>query len=244
MYFDQSEFDIRCEWGMAGVSLLAPTSDAVIIVDVISFTTAVDVAVSRGGKVYPFAWKDERAADFARERGALLAVASRRDPNGYSLAPTSLMRLPPGAGIVLPSPNGSALSLAVGSTPAFAGCLRNAAAVARAAAALGRRLSVIPAGERWPDGGMRPALEDLLGAGAIIHHLRDHLPGSCSPEAEAAEAAFLHFRGRLHETLAACSSGKEAADRGSVEDVRLMSALNVSSIAPQLVDGAYENFSD
>ena len=238
MYFDQSEFDIRCEWGMAGVSLLSPNSDAVVIVDVISFSTAVDVAVARGAKVYPFAWKDELSAEFAREHGALLAAASRRDPDGYSLAPTSLVRLPPGASIVLPSPNGSALSLAVGSTPAFAGCLRNAAVVARAAGALGRQVSVIPAGERWPDGELRPALEDLLGAGAIIHHL----PGSRSPEAEVAEAAFLQFRERLHEMLSACSSGKEAADRGSAEDVRMMSAINISSSVPRLINGAYVNY--
>ena len=36
MTFNQCEFDIRCEWGENGVHQLAPISDAVIIVDVLS----------------------------------------------------------------------------------------------------------------------------------------------------------------------------------------------------------------
>ena len=238
MYFDQKEFDIRCEWGLAGVELLAPTSDVVVIVDVISFTTGVDAALSRGGKVYPYRWKDERSVEFAREKDALLAAGSRRDPSAFSLAPTSLLRLPMGASIVLPSPNGATLSLATGSTPTFAACLRNASSVAAAAAALGPRISVIPAGERWPDGGLRPALEDLLAAGAVIYAL----PGSRSPEAQIAEVAFLSFQDRLWEMLSACSSGKEAGDRGSFDDIRFASECDVSSIAPRLIDGAYIDY--
>lgn len=36
---------------------------------------------------------------------------------------------------------------------------------------LGRTVAVIPAGERWADGSLRPAIEDLLGAGAFIREL-------------------------------------------------------------------------
>jgi 2-phosphosulfolactate phosphatase len=38
MYFDQSEYDIRFEWGLAGVKALAPICDVMVIVDVLSFT--------------------------------------------------------------------------------------------------------------------------------------------------------------------------------------------------------------
>lgn len=236
-YFEQEPYHLRCEWGPEGVRHLAPNSDAIIIVDVFSFTTAVDIAVSRGARVYPFRWKDERTAAFAQEKGALLATASRRDPQGFSLSPRSLLKLEPGQAIVLPSPNGATLSLSTGSTPTFAGCLRNASAVAHAAAALGARITLIPAGERWEDSSLRPSLEDLLGAGAILHAL----PGARSPEAEAAVVAFLHFRDRLQDVLAACGSGKEVAGRGTTEDVQLAAEWDISPAVPRLVDEAYQN---
>ncbi len=94
---------------------------------------------------------------------------------------------------------------------------------------------VIPAGERWPDGSLRPGIEDLLGAGAIIHHL----PGTRSPEAEAAEALFLHFKDSVDSVVRACSSGRELIERGFADDVDLAAALDVSTCTPMLVDGAY-----
>ncbi|HKX30067.1 MAG TPA: hypothetical protein VJ302_20425, partial [Blastocatellia bacterium] len=54
MVFDQSEFEIRCEWGRQGASLLAPISDLLIIVDVLSFSTAVEIATARGAVIYPY----------------------------------------------------------------------------------------------------------------------------------------------------------------------------------------------
>lgn len=235
-YFDHGEYDIRCEWGLEGMRLLSPTSDAVVVIDIFSFTTTVAVAISRGARVYPFAWRDGRLEEFARAVNAIPAIASRGDPRGLSLAPCSMLDLARGSSIVLPSPNGATLSLESGNTPLLAGCLRNATAVALAANRFGRRVSVIPAGERWPDGSLRPALEDLIGAGAVIHSLA----GSRSPEARAAETIFLHFQADLLNTLKACSSGKEAADRGSQRDVELAAEINVSGLAPRLIDGAYQ----
>ena len=58
MTFDQSEFDVRCEWGEHGVHQLAPISDAVIIVDVLSFSTCVAIATGRGAILFPSAWLD------------------------------------------------------------------------------------------------------------------------------------------------------------------------------------------
>ena len=244
-FFDQNPYDLRCEWGLEGTRQLSPTSGAVIIVDVFSFSTSVDIAASRGAWIYPYRWKDERSQDFARSVGAILAAGSRTDPHSFSLAPSSMLRVEPGMRIVLPSPNGATLSLETGETPTFAGCLRSAASVAaeaaRAAAPSGGRVSVIPAGERWQDGTLRPALEDLLAAGAILQALSSLLPGSLSPEAEAAVAVFERFRARLPETFAAIASGKEAVERGRAEDLQLAAALNASTAAPRLVDGAYRD---
>lgn len=236
--FDQHEFDIRCEWGAAGIEQFAPHSDVLVVVDVLSFSTCVDIAVGQGAIVYPYRWKDERSFAYAESLGAVVAT-SRRAASGYSLSPGSLLDIPAGIRLVLPSPNGATLSLATGAVPTFAGCLRNARAVAHAAQRVGARISVVPAGERWPDGSLRPALEDLIGAGAIIHHLA----GTRSPEAAAAEAVFLSFRDELVACLKQCSSGKELIDRGFEPDVELAAALDQSDSAPLLADGAYRRSS-
>ena len=40
--------DTLCEWGMAGLLALHERTAALVIVDVLSFSTAVDIAVPRG----------------------------------------------------------------------------------------------------------------------------------------------------------------------------------------------------
>jgi len=65
MIFSQSDFDIRCEWGKQGVFVLAPVSDVVIIVDVLSFSTSVDIAVSQGAIVFPYPWRDDTTSPMA-----------------------------------------------------------------------------------------------------------------------------------------------------------------------------------
>lgn len=167
--FDQSEFEIRCEWGRQGLTTLAAVSEVVVIVDVLSFSTAVDIGIGRGGVILPYPLKDASAAEYARSVGANLA-SGKRD-GGFSLSPASLRDLPSGYRLVLPSPNGAALSFSADRAIVLCGCLRNAAAVARAANGLGRSVAVIPAGEIWEDGTLRPSVEDWVGAGAVISAL-------------------------------------------------------------------------
>ncbi len=231
---DRGEPEIRCEWGFRGVTSLAPVSDAVIIVDVLSFSTAVTMAVSRGVTVLPYRWKDASAREFAGKMHAELAGS--RSEGGVSLSPASMQHVTPGSRIVLPSPNGSTLSLATGSTPTFAGCLRNAKSVADAAMKCGSRIAVIPAGERWPeDDSLRPALEDLLGAGAII----GYLTGTLSPESRAAREMFYACKNYLGWYLYECLSGQELVERGFSDDIGLCGELNADSCAPFLKDGMY-----
>ena len=234
MTFDQAEFDLRCEWGVKGVSLLAPISDAVVIVDVMSFSTAVTVATARGATVFPYRWRDESQVEYAKSVDAILA--GPRGKGHYSLSPLSLMALRDGSRIVLPSPNGATLSLASGDRPTFAGCLRNAEAVARAARACGPRISVVACGERWKvDDTLRPAYEDLLGAGAVL----SYLPGKRSPEAEAAVSVFESARFDLLTPLKNCSSGKQLIENGYEADVVSVSELNCDPVAPVLRNGAF-----
>ena len=236
MTFDQSGFDVRCEWGENGVRHLAHGADAVIIVDVLSFSTCVEIATSRGAVVFPYRWKDESAAAFAASVNAELAGA-RRAGDGYSLSPASLINISTGTRLALPSPNGSTLSLATGTTPTLTACLRNCRAVATAAAKYGPRVAVIPAGERWDDGSLRPAFEDWVGAGAVISHLK----GSLAPEAGAAISAYLNVKSDLGHTLKRCGSGRELIERGFEAGRGDRFGINVSECAPTLVDNAYIN---
>ena len=229
--FSQEHATCRCEWGLAGLAALAP-ADVTIVVDVLSFTTCVDVATARGGAILPYVWSDwndPSAAEFAKEHSAELA--GKRRHARYSLAPESYLEAPAGLRCVLPSPNGARVSLqaATGASVVLAGCLRNARAVAVAAQQLGKVFNVVPAGERWPDGSLRPALEDWLGAGAILHSLA----GTRSPEAAAAVALFEAHRETLIETLGRCASGRELEERGHHNDKVIAGQSDVSMCVPR-----------
>jgi 2-phosphosulfolactate phosphatase len=224
MPFSQKAWTCRCEWGPAAVSALAP-ADVTIVIDVFSFTTCVDVAVSRGAAILPYPWNDASAADFAQAHRAELA--GRRRQARYSLAPDSYLEAPADLRCVLPSPNGAQVTLAAAKIAPvlLAGCLRNARAVAEAAARLGSSFNLIPAGERWREGSLRPALEDWLGAGAILRWL----PGHRSPEADSAIALFERHRENLVATLEQCGSGRELEERGHLKDKFIAAQLDVSS---------------
>ena len=171
--------------------------------------------------------------NFAEEHRAALARSRGEGP--YSLSPSTFLDIDPGTRVVLPSPNGAMVSLASRARTTLAGCLRNASAVARVATERGRRISVIPAGERWPNGTLRPALEDWVGAGAIL----SHLSGRASPEVRAAVSAFREHRGELEEALLECESGRELEGWGYREDVLLAAMLDTSGSVPEFDGVAY-----
>jgi len=233
-HVDQASAGCRCEWGPIALESLAP-ADVVIVVDVLSFSTCVDVAVGRGAAILPYRWKDASAESFAASQRAELARARGR--GRYSLSPASFQAVPPGTRCVLPSPNGATLSLAAAAQGAtvLTACFRNARAVAKAARAIGSTFNVCPAGERWSDGSLRFAIEDWLAAGAVLHAL----PGRRSPEAEAAIAAFERREGAIRETLAASSSGRELIEIGFDIDVEYAACVDVSGSVPKLAGSAF-----
>lgn len=234
---DQHDFRSRLEWGQTGVRILAGQADLVVIVDVLSFSTAVSVAVERGAIVIPHRFRDDSAEHDARSVGATYANPDRRGP-GPTLSPASLSVLRPGEHLVLPSPNGATCSVLAAEAGALvvSGCLRNASAVGRFAAALGGTTAVIAAGEIWPDGSLRPAVEDLIGAGAVMAALD---PPSLSPEARAAVAAFRAARDDLLGMLESSSSGRELTDAGFGPDVTIAGQLDATDLVPVLSDGAF-----
>ena len=113
---DQSTYRLRMEWGPTGAA--AVPADYAVVVDVLSFTTTLSVAIERGIEVFPFRWRDSRAAEHAVRHGATLAVGrfealSRGGARHVSLSPASLAEVEGVERLVLPSPNGSTISFAL-----------------------------------------------------------------------------------------------------------------------------------
>ena len=221
--FAQRAHGVRVEWGAQAVAQLGREVDAIVVVDVMSFSSCVDVACARGASVYPYAWRDDSAVACGERLGAVVASRERRFEGGFSLSPTSLAGVPAGLKLVLPSPNGSAISFAARDlgVDVFCGCLRNRTATAEACRGF-ERLLVVACGERWPDGSLRPALEDWVGAGAIVAALGR---ADLSPEARAAMAAYEALGAA---SLADCGSARELVERGFAVDVAACLALDAS----------------
>lgn len=95
----------------------------------------------------------------------MLAVGRRvAGPGEVSLSPGSVRDATGVERLVLPSPNGSsvAFGLAEAGVRVVGASLRNRRAVARWVPE-GAQVAVVAASERWPDGSLRPAIEDLWG---------------------------------------------------------------------------------
>ncbi|MEV5693755.1 2-phosphosulfolactate phosphatase [Micromonospora globbae] len=243
--FAQPGSGARFDWGLTGAAELGRVCAALVVVDVLSFTTAVEVAVSRGMRVHPFPW-GEQAAEYARRVGATVAVGRRRTSpeQPWSLSPAALSAAPVVADLVLPSPNGSAISAAASATglPVVAACLRNARAVGRWLLDQGygttdAPVGVVAAGERWPDGSLRPSVEDQLGAASVLDALSG-APGGLSVEAAMALAA-LASTPDVPAAVRGCVSGRELAEGGFAEDVEIAVRLDVSDVVPLLRHGVF-----
>jgi 2-phosphosulfolactate phosphatase len=236
----QPSYRVRMEWGPTGAAAVADSDGIAVVVDVLSFTTTLSVAMDAGITVYPFRWKDQRAEAYAAERDAVLA-RGRSVGTGISLSPVTVRASSGVERLVLPSPNGSAISFALADSGAtvVGASLRNATAVGRWVAARRTPVAVIAAGERWPDGSLRPAVEDLWGAGAVLATLADLGVTGFSPEARMAEAAYRDVAGRLRDQLRACASGRELVDIGFAADVEIATEVDGSDVVPGLEGDAY-----
>jgi 2-phosphosulfolactate phosphatase len=240
----QADFAVRFDWGLNGAAAIGPGARVAVVVDVLSFTTTLTVALDRGIAVLPYPWRDDTAAAYAEQHDATLATGrSRAVPGrGLSLSPASVRQHPaPPARIVLPSPNGSTIArhLQAAQIACVGASLRNAAAVAtwlHHPGRSGQPVAFIAAGEKWPDGTLRPAAEDAWGAGAVISELALLGWRGLSPEAEFAQAAYERIRGHEDAALLRCASGQELADLGYLGDVEITAEINESPLVPLLTD--------
>ena len=204
--FTQDTYQVRMEWGTAGLSRLAP-ADVIVVVDVLRFSSVVS----------------ERTA-----AGEELALAD--------LAPRSL--------------NGAAVAALAADQEhepvVLIGSLRNASAVADAIVEVQNRrgartaVAVIAAGEltsRAADAQVRFAVEDQLGAGAIIDALSARGLDHTSPEAAAAGEAYRALGGAVRHLLGASGSGRELAERDERAVTAAAASVDADRVAPRLLDG-------
>jgi 2-phosphosulfolactate phosphatase len=236
--------DVRLEWGPTGAAALAPECHVAVVVDVLTYSTTVTVAADRGVAVRPYRWADATAAGEAHRLGATLAVARDAATAGdVSLSPETFRAAAGLSRVVLPSPNGSTICalLAEAGVEVLVASLRNRAAVAASLMSRGGRVLVVPAGERWPDGSLRPAIEDLWGAGGVVAALLETDSSlEASEEALAAAAAYRLVEPRIGAALTACPSGQELTGWGYASDVTIAAELDASLAVPTLRDGWLE----
>ncbi|MFG1816299.1 2-phosphosulfolactate phosphatase [Kribbella sp. NPDC049174] len=238
--YAQDGFRVGFDWAATGAAAVPGSITAVV--DVLSFTTAVTVAADRGIEVYPYRWRDESAVAYAKQYDAVLAVGrSEAGPGEVSLSPVTIRQAQGIERLVLPSPNGSTICQQLSETGStvIAVSLRNRAA---AAEWVSKRLAedpqltvvAIAAGERWKDGSLRPAVEDLWGAGGFLAALD---VDGFSPEARAAAAAFKDAQDDLPDLLHECAGGRELTQYGFPEDVAIAAEVDSSRSVPVLQDG-------
>lgn len=226
--YSQQPYRCRFDWGHAGTRKAAERGDIVVVVDTLRFSTTVATALHHGGIIYPCSRDDDPKA-FAQRVGAEVAQYLLEDvptKDRFSLSPHTYFNMKAGTRVVLTSPNGATCSRYARQVPyLFVGALVNAESVAQTVSSLLDKenlcVTIIACGERWrpatEDGELRVAIEDYLGAGAIL----SYLPHEKSPEARVCEGAFIQVRNDLEPLLWESGSGRELREKGFGEDVRL-----------------------
>ncbi|WP_433163285.1 2-phosphosulfolactate phosphatase [Kribbella sp. CA-247076] len=241
--YAQDGFRAGFDWGPVGAEVVGGAIGTIVaVVDVLSFTTAVTVAADLGIEVYPYRWRDETAVAYAKQYDAALAVGrSEAGPGEVSLSPVTIRQAHGIERLVLPSPNGSTIAQQLSDSGAtvLAVSLRNRQAAAdwvnqRLAEDPELKVVAIAAGERWKDGSLRPAVEDLWGAGGFLSALDTD---SRSPEARAAAAAYDAVAEELPRLLHDCAGGRELTQYGFSQDVTIAAEVDASRSVPVLRDG-------
>ena len=94
---------------------------------------------------------------------------------------------------------------------------------------------------RWNDDNrsLRPALEDIFGAGAILASFGDK---SMSPESSGAIGLYEKLKNAPEMYLLDSVSGRELVNMGFKRDVEISSQLNVSTFVPVFNDGCYASY--
>jgi 2-phosphosulfolactate phosphatase len=245
---------VQLAWGRRGAQAAAERADILVVVDTLRFSTAAATAVHHGAVIYPCPVDEALVRALAQRVGGEVALhrhtpsTPTSTPARFSLSPRAYLAVEPGTRVVLPSPNGATCCQYGPRTPAlFVGALVNAHAVAGAVFHLlttqqHLNVTVLACGERWripaEEDVLRFALEDYLGAGAVL----SALPFPQTIEAQACGATFRALREQLEAALWECESGQELRTKGLGEDVRHAAQLNIYDTVPMLRGERLEAF--
>ena len=214
-------------WGIDGLSYYGTSYSAIVVVDVLSFCTTVDIAISRGGSIIPSAIENECLLQSLAEKQNAILAGKRSDP-GITLSPASMQSLQSKQKVLLPSLNGSTLFDLASKfgKPVFAGCIRNSQALAKFLTIKQYfPILFVAAGEKFPNKMLRPSIEDYWGVGSILALLN----GEKTIDAQCAEKSFEFVSDNPQKALIACESGQELCTHGYQKDVELAGDFNASN---------------
>lgn len=240
---------VHLDWAPDGLSHALKHRTIVVIVDVLRFSTAVTTAVAHGFTIYPVS-DPQKAAERAAQLGAELAGKSGQAE--FSISPSTYLRASASGNkhVVLYSPNGAACSEQIGNNDtAYIGCFLNALAVGQLISAVARAQSkdvtMIAAGEQravvtgerityQPQEAERVfAIEDYLGAGAIL----GHVDLTKSAEAYVCEQAYQSVAGQLLKLVRDSFSGRYLEQHDLLDDVHHAVKVNTYSVVPVIRSG-------
>ncbi|MGV9194656.1 2-phosphosulfolactate phosphatase [Microbacterium sp. MC2] len=203
--FDQARYQIRFEWGIAGLDRLDP-ADVTVVVDVLRFSSTVTARVAAG------------------ETAALDSSAHAVSLNGAAVAAHAAGSARPGAVVLLGG--------LTNATAVAAGILdeqrRRGERTSINVIAAGELTS------SDPHAPLRFAVEDLFGAGAVIDALAAIGLDYSSPEAAAACESFRSLRGAVRHLLTASGSGQELLARDQRDEVLAAGAIDTETAVPLL----------
>ena len=207
---------------------------AVAVFDVLRASTTITAALAAGvSEIRLFPSID--AVEAAQRGPGVLRCGERNclRPPGFDLGnspPEILRQCRPGQTLFMSTTNGTrAVIAAREASVLLIAALANASAVARELAASSLDVTLLCAGTNG-----EPAMEDVIGAGAVMSAMGDVTPAS--DRARMARRLFDHARGRLPEALAESAGGRNVIAAGLAADVEFAAALDRYDVVGR-VDG-------
>ncbi len=240
---------VDVSWFASG---LRRKADAYVIVDVLRFSTLVATALLKGvEEIYVFADLD-RSVEFSKTIKAPLAA----EVDGIKPVTADLDNSPTGiinyvdtygvgnAKLVVRTTSGALLvseAIKLGLKDVFIGSLVNAYSVAKALiSSKSSSINIVCAGYRRK----QFAIEDFLGAGAIIYGIKKQVDTSLGDEAIAALHTYesIASKGKILETIKSGRGGSFLWSTGRYRDVIFASNVNTLDVVPKLIDNIIRRY--